>query len=126
MGFSSPTTNADELRTKLQQMMIRKAAKYKANAALLQARSNCGNSLVKKMVVAQICVRIKRNRSKKNHTRLAQRVCCLHRNFKRRIIERPLCPLHPVDNAAAVRVGFTCATDNNTSVRAQPIKVLHL
>ena len=86
-------------------MVVRKAAQHKTYTALLQAIGNRRNSLIQKAVVAQIGVRIKRDRSKKDDTRFAQRVCRLHRNLKRRIIKRTLRPLHPVNNAPAVRVG---------------------
>jgi hypothetical protein len=71
-------------------------------------------------------VRIKRHRRKKHDTGLAQLVCGLHSNFKRRIIERSLCSLHPVNNARAVIVRIAGPPDSNPRIRAQAIKVLHL
>jgi hypothetical protein len=99
-------------------MMVRKTAKHKANAALLKAGGNRGNSLVQKTVMPQIGMRIKRYRSKKDNAWFAHRVRRLHRNFKRRIIERPLCPLHPVDNALAVRIRIALSPDSDARVRA--------
>jgi len=74
----------------------------------------------------QIGVRIKRDWSKKDDAWFAQGVCRPYRDFESWIIKRPLRPLHPVDNALAVRVWIPRSPDSNTRVRAQTIKFTHL
>ena len=115
--FIADHERGPNLRAELQQMMIRKPTQNKADAALFQSFGNRWDSLIEKTVMPQIGVRIKRDRSKKDNARFAQRICRLHRHLKRGIIERPLRPLHPVDNARAVPVGFAGSTDSNTGIR---------
>ena len=81
--------------------MIRKAAQHEANAAFLQAGRQSRDSLIEKMVVPQVSVRIEGYRSKKDDARLSECICRLHSDLKSWIIERTLRALHPVDNAFA-------------------------
>src|SRR5579864_8352608 len=97
-------------------MMVRKGAEHEADAAFLQALGNSRDSLTQKTVMAQIGVRIEGYRCEKDHARFAQQVCGLHRDLESGIIQRPLGPLHPVNNALAVGVRITRSTDSNTRV----------
>src|ERR1700758_48068 len=97
-------------------MMVRIAAKHKAKAALLQASCNPGNSLIKKAIMPQIGVGIKRHRSKKNDARLSQCICRLHRNLKCGVVECSLGALHPVNNAAALGIGQTWTAKGDTRI----------
>ncbi len=102
--------------TKVQQMMVRKAAQHKANPPFLQAGGKRGNSLIQKTVMAQVSVGIERYRSEKDDARFAQQICSLHSDFKGRIIKCALRPLHPVDDAFAGEVRISGSTDSNTRI----------
>jgi hypothetical protein len=76
--------------------------------------------------VPQVRVRIERNRRKKNDAGLAQQVRGFYSNFKRRIIKRPLRPLHPVHHARAAGFGSAAASNRDARISRKPVKVDHI
>jgi hypothetical protein len=58
-------------------------------------------------------------RSEEGHDGEAQFVAEPYRNVERRVVHRTLGALHPVDDAAAVRIRLTFGANGNARVLAQ-------
>jgi hypothetical protein len=111
--------------TELQQMMLWVSPQNKTDAAFSQPCGNVGNSLVQKTIVPQVAMRVKRYRREKDNARLLEKICSLYGNFKRRIIQRSLRSLHPVNHAAAAGIRSAATSNRNARISRKPVKVEH-
>ena len=110
---------------KIQQRMVGVAAKREANTSLVRALLDIRYSLRKKREVPQVRMRIERHRCKENDDRLIQRIRSFDRNVERGIIERALCPLHPVHDAAIAAGGRTRPSHGDTRIRGECLELCH-
>ena len=126
MGFSSPTTSDD--LTSSQNFTSECSGQRRSTnpmPRLRRALGNVGNTLSEKRIVPQVGVGIERHRREENHYRLTQGVGGFNRNVERRIVECALRPLHPIDNAAAGRIGSTSAAHRDSGIGEKLLKLVH-
>ena len=76
--------------------------------------------------MAEIGVRIKRNRRKEHHGGLSQRIRRIDRYVERGIIQTPLRALHPVHDASPSRIRRSRAPHRDSRFAGKPLQVIHL
>lgn len=108
-GLAHGVFVADEKRTadfitEFQEVMVGITAEDKPDVAFLQSAGDCGNALIKETIMAQVGVRIKRNRREENYTRDTESVGGCNCSFEGRVVMGAMGALHPVNDAFAGRV----------------------
>ena len=73
------------------------------HAPLLERGFKFGKAVEQKLIVAEIAMRVERDRCKKNYDRLMQRITRINREVEGRVVDRSLCTLHPVHNNLSMR-----------------------
>ena len=105
--------------------MIREPPQHEANVAFLEPLRDIWNALPEKAVVSKVGMGVIRHGREEYDCRLSQRVGRLNRDVQGRVVQCPLRPLHPVDDAFACRVGRSCAPHRYTSVAGEAVQIVH-
>ena len=84
--------------------MLGEGTEHERRAALLDRPRRLGDAVEQKRVVALVRVRIERHDAEEHDERLAEPIGGIDRRVERRIVERALRTLHPVDDDTPSRV----------------------
>ena len=96
--------------------MLRITRQDEADFAFAQCAAKLFESLAHELVVAQVGARRPRQQLKVRHHRFAEQIAGLDGDIQRRIGNRALRPLHPINDASSVRRRFPCTPDGHTRV----------
>jgi hypothetical protein len=103
--------------------LVRSAAHKEGDVTLGQVRLDVREALVEEGVVAKIGVREVRDGGEVHDQRQTEQVCNMDCHIHRVIVDTALCPLHPVDDALACRVGYAASTYGYPRIVSQSDKL---
>ena len=88
---------------------------------LLDAPPRLLQPLDQEGVMAQVCPGVLRMEPKEDEHRSPQQIPSFNRQIERRVVQSPLCPLHPVDDAPAIRGRLARPANRHARVNHQSI-----
>src|SRR5215204_548879 len=99
--------------------MIGISPQDETDTAPAQTGGDIGQTIHEKAVVAAVCALDERIQPEERHDRESQLVAEPYGDVERRVVHGSLCALHPVDDAASVRVGLALGANRDARVATQ-------